>query len=164
VQTPKIRWILTRVNYHIRPARPADADDMHRVHTSSVRALCASAYDPAVIDGWLRGRSAAGYMQGIRTGMSAVAESSNRVVGFCEAVAGEVLAVFVVPECAGHGIGASLLRHAVALAGGPGTPIELEATLNAVTFYERFGFRAVRPAVARRNDIEIPVVIMQTRG
>ena len=152
---------MKRVDYEIRPARPADADDMHRVHTASVRALCAAAYGPAIIDEWLRGRSAAGYMSGISTGMSAVAESRARVIGFCEAVPGEVLGVFVIPECAGHGVGSALLRHAVALAGGPGSPVKLEATLNAVGFYERLGFRAVRRAVVQRNDTEIPVVVME---
>lgn len=150
------------MEYVIRQARLADADEMHRVHTESVRVLCATAYEPAVIDSWLRGRTAAGYMSGISCGMSAVAECGARVVGFCEAVPGEVLGVFVVPECAGRGVGTALLRHAVALAGGPETAVSLEATLNAVGFYERFGFRAVRPGIVRRNDIDIPVVIMES--
>src|SRR5688572_13788274 len=131
------------MEYAIRQARPADADDMHRVHTASVRALCAKAYEPAVIDGWLRGRSAAGYMCGIARAMTAVAEFRASVVGFCEAMPGEVLGVFVVPEWAGRGVGTALLRRAVALAGGPETPVRLEAMLNAVRFYERLGFRAV---------------------
>ena len=137
----------------IRQATLADADDMHRVHTASVRALCARTYESAVIDGWLSGRSAAGYVSGISRGMSAVAERRARVIGFCEAVPGEVLAVFVVPECAGGGVGTALLRHAVALAGGPATSVRLEATLNAVGFYERCGFRAVRLGVVRRNGV-----------
>jgi GNAT superfamily N-acetyltransferase len=94
--------------------------------------------------------------------MSAVAEYGGRVVGFSEAVPGEVLAVFVVPECAGRGVGTALLRHAVTLAGGPESPVRLEATLNAVGFYERLGFRAVRPGVVRRNDMNISVVIMES--
>ena len=93
--------------------------------------------------------------------MSAVAESDARIIGFCEAAPGEVVGVFVLPECAGGGVGAALLSHAFALAGGPRTRVSLEATLNAVGFDGRFGFRAVRRSVVRRNDVDIPVVVME---
>jgi hypothetical protein len=55
-----------------------------------------------------------------------------------------------------------LLRHDIALAGGPGTPVRLEARLNAVGFYEGFGLGAVWRAVVRPNEIEMPVVIIES--
>lgn len=38
--------------------------------------------------------------------------------------------------------------------GRPGARVKVEATLNAVGFYERFGFHAVCRSVVRRNDID----------
>jgi hypothetical protein len=39
-------------------------------------------------------------------------------------------------------------------------PVRLEATLNARAFYESAGFREVGGATTRRNNVDIPVVVM----
>ena len=146
----------------IRAATLADAPRIHELHLASVRAVCASCYEPAIIDGWLAGRSPQGYFHGISTGATFVAEAGGEIVGFCESVPGEVRAVFVDPRWKGKGFGAKLLSWALSLAeAGPSGSVRLESTLNAVSFYERFGFRPIAHTTVRRNDVEVPVVLMQ---
>jgi GNAT superfamily N-acetyltransferase len=124
--------------------------------------LCSSWYEPNIVDGWLAQRSATGYQPGIASGAIFVAELQSLVVGFGEAIPGEILAVFVDPAYAGKGIGSALLKRAIAVAcAGYAGPLRLASTLNAVGFYERFGFSQVGPSVLRRNKIDVPVVIMR---
>jgi GNAT superfamily N-acetyltransferase len=150
------------MNVTIRPASPSDAGRIHEVHVASVRALCAPSYDEIVVDGWLQGRSAEGYLRGISEGATFVAEVSSGIVGFCEAVPGEVRAVFVEPDRAGQGVGSVLLSYALSLACGKSHgAVRLESTLNAVAFYEHFGFRQIHRATVRRNDVDVPVVVME---
>ena len=145
----------------IRPATPSDAQRIHELHRDSVRALCASFYEPAIIDGWLRGRTPAGYLLGISNGATFVAETHSKIIGFSEGILGEVLAVFVDPQYAGRGVGTALLSRALDLAVGAGGAVRLESTLNATGFYERFGFRQISHSIVRRNDVDVPVVIME---
>ena len=148
----------------IRQATDRDAERIHEVHLASVRGLCRTAYEPKVIDGWLRGRSAAGYAVGIGQGAMFVAEIDAVVVGFCHAIQDEIIAMFVHPASTGQGVGAALLSNALERAARSGRVVRLESTLNAVAFYERFGFRALGRSTVRRNDVDIPVVIMERQS
>jgi putative acetyltransferase len=148
----------------IREATDRDAERIHEVHVASVRGLCGAAYEPKVIDGWLRGRSAAGYTRGIGDGAMLVAELDAVVVGFCHAMQDEIIALFVHPASAGQGVGAALLSTGLERAARSGRAVRLESTLNAVAFYERFGFRALGRSTVRRNDVDIPVVLMERRA
>jgi hypothetical protein len=42
--------------------------------------------------------------------------------------------------------------------------VRLESTLNAVTFYELFGFQKINRATVRRNDVDVPIVVMENRA
>jgi GNAT superfamily N-acetyltransferase len=147
----------------IRQAAACDAECIHRLHLASVRGLCSGFYQPEVIDGWLRGRSAAGYTWGIGKGATFVAEVSNVVVGFCEAIPGEIAAVFVDPSWTRQGIGPALLSNAWERAADAGSVVRLESALNATSFYEHFGFRALGRSTVRRNNVDVPVVLMERR-
>lgn len=128
---------------------------------AAVRVLCATHYSPEIIEGWLANRSAQGYLRGIGSGAIIVAEAASNVIGFGEGIPGEVLAVFVNPDFANRGIGSALLEHTLRLAQKHQGPVRLESTLNAVGFYERFGFSQVERSVTRRNQVEIPIVVMR---
>lgn len=145
----------------IRSATAEDAQQIHELHLAAVRTLCAPHYAPEVIEGWLANRSAQGYLRGIGAGATIVAELASNVVGFGEGVPGEVVAVFVDPDYASRGIGSALLEHTLRLAHEHRGAVRLESTLNAVGFYERFGFSQVERSVVRRNRVEIPIVVMQ---
>ena len=146
----------------IRSARPDDAPRIHELHTVSVRALCSGHYTAETIDGWLANRAPAAYLPEIERGELFVAERGGRVVGFGAATAGTVVAVYVDPAAILRGVGRAILRHGIALARrGHAGPIRLQATLNAREFYAREGFREIERAATRRNDVEIPVVVME---
>jgi putative acetyltransferase len=149
----------------IRSAAPGDAQRIHELHVAAVRALCAPHYAPEIVEGWLANRSAHGYLRGINSGTVVVAELDSRVVGFGEGVPGKVVAVFVDPVFVNRGIGSALLEHTLRLAREEHRgPVRLKYTLNAVGFYERFGFYQVERSVVRRNHVEVPVVVMEHDG
>lgn len=148
----------------LRPATALDAEAIHELHSRSVRALCSSSYEPGIIEGWLKNRNRAGYLRGISAGATFVAEAESKIIGFCEAVPGEVIAVFVDPQSSRKGVGTALLWRALDVAARTPCSVRLESTLNAVPFYERFGFRQITRASARRNDVDVPVVIMERHG
>jgi ribosomal protein S18 acetylase RimI-like enzyme len=145
----------------VRAAQDADAQAICSLHLSAVRALCAPHYAPEVIEGWLRGRVPEGYLLGIRSGSMFVAEANAKVVGFGQSKPAEVLAVFVEPGSAGRGIGSLLLERALSDAGASNGVVRVESTINAVGFYEHHGFRVVGRGSQRRNDVDVPVVIME---
>ena len=149
------------IDISLRPATTLDAEAIHELHLNSVRALCASSYEPGIIVGWLKDRTPAGYLRGIAEGAIFIAEVQSRIVGFSEAAPGEVVAVFVDPQWSRKGVGTALLSRALSAAAGTPRPVRLESTLNAVSFYERRGFRQISRSSVRRNDVEVPVVIME---
>ena len=145
----------------VRAAKDADAQAICALHLSAVRAHCASHYAPAIIEGWLRGRVPEGYLPGIRSGSMFVAEADTKVVGFGQSRPGEVLAVFVDPSAARRGIGSLLLVKALSDAGAERGAVRVESTINAVGFYESHGFRVLDQGTQRRNEVDVPVVIME---
>lgn len=145
----------------VRAAQDTDAQAICSLHLSAVRTLCAQHYAPEIIEGWLRGRVPEGYLPGIRSGSMFVAEADAKVVGFGQSRPGEVLAVFVEPESASRGIGSLLLERALSDAGAGKGIVRVESTINAVGFYESHGFRVLGRGSQQRNDVDVPVVIME---
>ena len=149
----------------VRPARPEDAARLHELHTASVRTLCSSHYRADIIEAWLANRTPSAYLGAIERGALFVAERSGRVIGFGEAARGAVIAVYVDPAEVRQGIGTAILQHAVALARTEYEgPVRLEATLNARDFYEGAGFREIKRSTVRRNEVDVPVVVMEYDG
>ena len=76
-----------------------------------------------------------------------------------------MIAVYVDPTEVRQGIGTTILQHAVALARTEYEgPVRLEATLNARDFYDRAGFREIKRSAVRRNEVDVPVVVMKYDG
>jgi len=152
----------TATNTVLRTARADDAARIHEIHLASVRTLCAPCYAPEIIEGWLMNRRAERYLEAIGRRRMFVAERAGMIAGFGEAVPGTVNAIFVDPAYAGFGVGRLLLKHAIEMARQDHDgPIMLEATLNARDFYERAGFREVLRSTTRRNQVDIPMVVME---
>jgi predicted N-acetyltransferase YhbS len=148
--------------FTIRTARTDDAARLHELHTAAVRQLCAPHYAPGVIDGWLANRSPAGYLPEIERANIFVVEHGARVVGFGQAQPGIVVACYVDPAFGRRGVGSTIMRHALVIAGrGHEGPIRIESTLNAAPFYARFGFRQIGRASVRRNHVDIPIIVME---
>ncbi|UCD09651.1 MAG: GNAT family N-acetyltransferase [Dehalococcoidales bacterium] len=143
----------------IRQANRNDAPGIHELHTRSVMELCKSYYSDDQIHGWIDHRTPEGYYSPIDQGTYFVALIDSRIVGFGEAIPGEVLALFVSPDHVNQGIGTMLLDHAIKTA-SRGERISLESTLNAVSFYIKNGFVRVERRTTRRGNVDLPVVLM----
>lgn len=146
----------------LRAGLPGDAPRLHEIHSNATRTLCSPYYEPAVIDGWLEGRTPAIYVPLLKRGALFVAETDSGILGFGEATPGSVLAVYVDPAAARRGIGTAILGRAIELARqGHEGPIRVQATLNARAFYELHGFRETHRMTVRRNHVDIEVVAME---
>lgn len=148
------------MNMIIRLAAPEDALAIHLLHARSVRGLCSAHYPTEVIDGWLAGRSPEGYT-GIAKHEMFVCEHNGRILGWSHVRPDMLVALFVDPEHTHKGVGRSLFEHALQLIRShTGKPIEFEATLTAVPFYERCGCRPLRTSTIRKNQVEVATVWM----
>jgi len=143
----------------IRQANRDDALAIHELHTRSVMELCKTYYSDAQIHGWIDHRTPEGYYSLIDRGTHFVAIIDSQIVGFEEAVPGEVLALFVSPDHVNRGIGTILFDHAMKTA-IQSEKVSLESTLNAVSFYIKNGFVRVERRTTRRGNVDLPVVLM----
>jgi len=131
----------------IRRARPDDGSAIEAIHAAAVRAGYRACYAPADVDAWIAG------MATWRVGVDParrdvlVAEEGGRIAGFAalDATAGEVTAVYVDPAAWRRGVGRGLLAAVETIARLRGVaPASLDASLNAVAFYEAAGWRRER--------------------
>ena len=134
-----------RARARIRAARIDDAESMWRVHTTSIRELCAGWYTEDEIAVWTARLQPEAYRRAIEAHVMVVAERDGDVVGFGELdlERGEVVAVYVLASVAGRGVGADLLGHLEETARAAGFRyLTLCASLNAEAFYARRGWHA----------------------
>lgn len=145
----------------VRLARSEDISALHDIRTASVRCLCCRSYTRELIDAWLSS-SNPDFSASIRAGRLFVAEQAQRIVGFTEAASGTVLRLYVHPSAAGRGVGAILLARALAVASlGSVQTVRVESTLNAQSFYKRFGFRTIEQATVQCNGHPFPILHME---
>ena len=135
----------------IRPALRTDASGILSAHRAAVLVSAQNAYDQAVLDEWAATESPE-RLAFVRTEIASsniivlVAEVGGRVVGFAMAVpeASELRAVYVHADFGGQGIGARLLDALEGLAAERGAlELAMDASLNAVAFYQRMGYQVV---------------------
>jgi N-acetylglutamate synthase-like GNAT family acetyltransferase len=148
----------------VRRARGEDAESVGRVHRSAIRGLCRTHYTDEQIEAWSGPRPQGRFEKAISEREFYVAEREGEVVGFgnLDREAGEVEAVYVAPDAAGRGVGMKLLRTVEARARELGIKsLSVDASLNAVGFYERAGF-VLRATGAHRlwNGVDLPCAHM----
>lgn len=141
----------------VREATAADADAVRRVHRASIEGLATEAYDREQVDAWAAGCESADYAAAIEAneGAYVVAESEGRTVGFGSlqlappggyeaAVDAEVTGVYVHPSVAREGVGSRVYGELERRARERGVrTLGLEASRNAVPFYEAHGYERV---------------------
>jgi len=151
----------------IRPARPEDSEAILRVHSASVRETCGPRYAPEVIESWCRVKSAEDYERDMTSPgqIVLIAEVDGEAIGFArlDIASVEIAALYVDPRGQGSGVGRALLeRMEQTCIDRQLGSVNLNATLNAVGFYERMGFEVVRQDRFRLPDgVEIPCVKMK---
>jgi predicted GNAT family N-acyltransferase len=128
----------------LRPARAGDGEAVFEVTRLSAAGLARNHYSAEQIAGWMGERTPAYYEDLIAHGRMVVAERGGVIVGFVDAVPGELTRLFILPDAAGNGLGRRLLQIGIEHArhGFDGS-IRIEATLNAVEFYKHFGFKVI---------------------
>jgi putative acetyltransferase len=148
------------MNGAIRPATSHDALAIHQLHTRSVRGLCSADYPEEVIEGWLEGRSPEGY-HGIAKQEMFVYEKGGEILGWSHVRPEMLVALFVDPKHTRQGIGRALFQHALQMIRShTKKSIEFEATLTAVSFYERCGCTRLRTSTIQKNNVDVPTVWM----
>lgn len=147
----------------IRRMQPGDAPGIHEVHTAAVRRSCAPLLADAVVEAWLHGRTPEGYLSAADDGESfwVAADDGGRVRGFASWQDDELLALFIDPPAHGQGIGGLLFAACERDAMENGQVItRLNASLNAVSYYEALGFAAVREGYQEKRGERIPQIEM----
>jgi len=147
----------------IRQAFRNDAPAIHELHTKSVKELCKNHYSDEQIHGWIDHRTPEGYFPPIDQNILFVAIEDSVIVGFGEAVPGEVSAIYVLPSHIKSGIGSMLLSHAMEIALVDNSKVIVVSTLNAVGFYGKRGFVEVERKTIRRGNVELPCIQMEYR-
>ncbi|HEV8608522.1 MAG TPA: GNAT family N-acetyltransferase [Thermoanaerobaculia bacterium] len=149
----------------VRPARESDVDQIFRVHSDSIRALCRGRYGEREIAAWIAFRPSDSYRTALASRQLFVAECQGQIVGFgqLDPRRGEIEACYVAPEAVRSGIGAALLGRMEEEARRRGhSVVHLNATLNAESFYARMGYRWLGPARHRvAADVELDCVRME---
>lgn len=130
----------------LRRGRAEEADGLWVLRTRCVRELCSAAYPPEIIAPWAASPPPAQYHALIGQGGCIVAEDADGMLlgyGVIDLAGNEIDALFVDPDHGGRGVGMALMQALQALA-DPARPLVLSASLNAVPFYRRAGFHALR--------------------
>ncbi len=149
----------------LRLATEADRRALWRLHARSVETLCQGAYSPREVRTWVDLLRPDGYLRPEQPRTVLVAECGSTLVGFgqMDVVLGELEALYVAPEEAGHGVGSRLLSSLEVLAWRTGAAgVSLDASLNAEPFYRARGY--VRLHTARRvltPDVQLACVRMR---
>ena len=147
----------------VRKATIEDLVELDTIYRRSIAELCAPDYDAEVIQAWKDSVSPEARIPSIEQGILWVAILGGSIAGYMVAVPGEIVALFVSPDCAGKGVGRKLAELALEIASNTESgEIVLESTLTAVPFYQKFGFseRSRGFFSHGHSDIEIAVVNM----
>jgi predicted protein tyrosine phosphatase/ribosomal protein S18 acetylase RimI-like enzyme len=149
---------------NIRRARQEDCQSIGSVHAAAVRGIRTALYTPDEIQAWAVPRKPESYEESIRSKEFLVAEEGGVIVGFgvLNQESAEVEAVYVSPGAGRRGIGLAVLRKLEerARASGLGM-LRLNASLNAVAFYERAGYVVQEASKYRlHTGVEIACVPM----
>lgn len=129
-----------------RPADSTDAEGIWAVRADAILSGCRDHYPPDLIGQWASAPMPLSLQTRIEDEKFIVALSDSRIVGFAglKRVDRKVDAVFVVPDFSGRGVGTRLLARVEEQAGELGIAVlGLDASLNAVAFYEAAGYRRV---------------------
>ena len=153
------------VDFTFRNSRGSDAQTVFALTNKSVIGLARQHYSKDVVDSWMAGRSAETYQDDCDNGAIVIAEADGIPVGFVHAVPGEIVRLFVDAAYAGRGLGSRLMQKGLDMAvPKEGGTVKIDATLNAVPFYQKFEFSEVGRSVfpGRGNDLPvIDVVVME---
>ncbi|MGW8266820.1 MAG: GNAT family N-acetyltransferase [Longimicrobiales bacterium] len=149
----------------VRRARPEDVERVHQVHTGAIRGGAGNHYPPEVVDVWVDAFNPANFSRNIQRMEFFVAElPAGRIAGFLalDLETRELDSLYVAPWANGFGLGSYFLGFAEEIARQAGLEdLWLDASLNAVSFYSRYGWEEIGRHARIRKGVEIPVMRME---
>jgi GNAT superfamily N-acetyltransferase len=141
---------LAALPFELRAARPDDALAILTAQRSAIRQTAASVYSPAIIDEWsptvIERERVENFQRWIGRGEELIVvavSSAGEIMGFGSIVPAnsELRAVYVAAAYGRQGVGRALLARVEGLARDAGlTELCMDASINAVAFYEANGF------------------------
>lgn len=148
--------------------RRSNAEDRAAVFSlvsASTRRLAPIPYSQEVVDSWMHGRTIEDYRSDCEKGLIWIAELEEQAIGFSHGEAGEVKRLFVSADFVGYGVGAALMKLALEDARSNGTKeVIIEATLNAVPFYKKWGFIEIGDGVFPGRENLPPIKIVRLKA
>jgi len=154
----------------IREATPVDREAITRTHVASVRGVEDPVYDDEELAVWESGAAATSYPLDDPDVVFLVAEWDEEIAGFAEAsiAEAELDKLYVDPSYQHRGVATSLSEAVDRRLRSQGVEsLSVEASLNAVPFYERVGYERVgthqKPVTIDGTAVEIAVVDMEKR-
>lgn len=152
-------------SFRIRRARPDDMDSVRLIHTAAIRSGAYRVYSPRVVETWVGAFNPDRFPENIRRMAFFVAElPDDRIAAFLalDMEKEELESLYVAPWAKGMGLGSYLLGFGEEWARQAGIDrFWLDASLNAVSFYARYGWEEIRRHARVREGVEIPVVRME---
>jgi len=152
----------------IREGAPADREAISRTHVASVRGVEDSTYDDEELAVWESGAAATSYPLDDPGVVFLVAERDGEIAGFAEAsiAESELDKLYVDPAYQHRGIATSLSEAIERRLRSQGVEsVSVEASTNAVPFYQRVGYERVgthqKPITLHGTAVEIQVVDME---
>jgi len=149
----------------VRRARPEDVDRVHQVHTGAIRSGAGGHYPPETVEAWVDAFNPANFSTNIQRLEFFVAElPAGRIAGFLalDLESRELDSLYVAPWGSGFGLGSYLLGFGEEVARLDGLEdLWLDASLNAVSFYSRYGWEEIGRHARIRKGVEIPVMRME---
>jgi putative acetyltransferase len=153
--------------FTVRKARPDDVFEVHRIHTTAIRGGAGDHYAPEVLEVWVDAFNVENFPRNLERMEYYVAElKDGRIAAFLafNLSTMEFDSLYVAPWAKGLGLGSFLVGFAEEKARMAGLKrMWLDASLNAVSFYTRYGWTAVKHHARVRHGVEIPVVKMEKR-
>lgn len=133
------------MEYAVRTACPADAEEISRVILRALRETNAKDYSPDVIARVAQSFSAPALANFMSQRKVFVATIKRRIVGTASLDGKVVRTVFVTPEMQGRGVGKLLMAIIERTAREDGVELlSLQSSVTAEQFYLKLGFKAVR--------------------
>ena len=146
---------------NIRQATIEDLSKILEINLRSIFEICISHYKLEILKQWVGSRSEASFSRSFYRRQLYVAEEEGHLCGFMDVAPGEILAIYTLPEKERRGIGRELLFKGIEEASKGKREVVLNASLNAVTFYEKFGFVKEKEMSLTRNGIALPLIKMR---
>lgn len=140
----------TDKNFLLRKYVPSDIGGILHVFESSVTELCANDYSPAQIRAWINCADERKWSAEFLSRHTTVAVCGDEIIGFCDTEEnGHIDRLYVSPEHAGKGVGASLIKDAESFLCGK--EIRVEASVTAKPFFQKLGYRVIEAQRVQRH-------------